>query len=342
MGFTEKKEFLTEDYKSMVENLNKISYDLLKVKWYFLATISALGVAYIKFITVDSNSILSNSVAFIVICLVGNIIFWLICEYVIAHGFLFRLIQQRQAIIAEKFYSCFNNKQRNILIRNPCDKKIKENDRLVFDKILPDQFLPTYWASIWFIFLNTVVSCYLQYKYAVTIHPWYYPFNILTLIFISSQFIMKIWNYYLFKTKTMFENNCGIKLEFKEKDTKDQKDFIPKQLINYKICSFSCFLGVISYLFLISIIILYIFPDIDLLSRIKGLSICWLIIIGLLISWPIILGLCVYVLTNFIFFDHSDSKFLHPIVEISGNETVYIKEHLSRFRHLCCLLVMIM
>ena len=48
------EKFLISNHESFVKNLNKISDDLLKAKWYFIAAISAIGFAY-KFVIEDSK-----------------------------------------------------------------------------------------------------------------------------------------------------------------------------------------------------------------------------------------------------------------------------------------------
>ena len=43
-----KLEFFSDYHKSLADNRNHISDDLLKAKWFFLAAIAAIGTAYIK------------------------------------------------------------------------------------------------------------------------------------------------------------------------------------------------------------------------------------------------------------------------------------------------------
>lgn len=99
-----KVDLLVDDHNKMVENLNKISDDLLKAKWNFLASISAIGLAY-KYVLDKYIWDLHKEYLFFVICLIGNLIFWMLSEYAISHGFLFRYIQAKAAKIEKEAYT---------------------------------------------------------------------------------------------------------------------------------------------------------------------------------------------------------------------------------------------
>jgi hypothetical protein len=89
-------EFLIEKQGRYIENINRISDDLLKAKWYFLASLSAIGLAYtytakshwtIRAILDDffnytlkvnvnpSNIKIPDYIQILLICIIGNIIF---------------------------------------------------------------------------------------------------------------------------------------------------------------------------------------------------------------------------------------------------------------------------
>ena len=40
------QKFYIKEYEILIENLNKISDDLLKIKWYFLASLGSIGLGY--------------------------------------------------------------------------------------------------------------------------------------------------------------------------------------------------------------------------------------------------------------------------------------------------------
>jgi hypothetical protein len=82
--------FLETDFQSMVENLNRISDDLLKAKWYFLATIAAVGIAYWRIYDGDLPSY-----CFLIASAISNIVFWMIGEYIVSHGFCFAIFKQK-------------------------------------------------------------------------------------------------------------------------------------------------------------------------------------------------------------------------------------------------------
>ena len=94
--------FYRDYHKSLTDNLNHISDDLLKAKWFFLAAIAAVGIAYEKILSILANHT-QIWFGFVAVCLVGNIIFWLISEYTLSHAFLFRFIQSKLAKIEQVF-----------------------------------------------------------------------------------------------------------------------------------------------------------------------------------------------------------------------------------------------
>ena len=213
-------EFFIKEHNILVENLNRISDDLLKVKWYFLASISAIGLAYsyvlkdnwsisgnmfefieyyfdLKFIATPFNQS-NNSYKIFIICIIANIIFWLINEYALSHGFLFRYIQAKASKKEKYFNSIYyygrNNLYNDKLIKDPTDKAmfLNTNDKeLKVDYFIPNQFIPIYWATIWIILINSIFSISIidndceHLKYVISIF-------VLTLIF-------KIIAYHIYK-----------------------------------------------------------------------------------------------------------------------------------------------
>jgi hypothetical protein len=222
-------DFFIKEHNILVENLNRISDDLLKAKWYFLASISAIGLAYsyifkdnwsisgnffdfidyyidLKLVTAPVNHI-DNSYKIFIVCIIGNIIFWLINEYVLSHGFLFRYIQAKAAK-KEKYFNTISYFGKDILhidklIKDPTDKEMFlniDNKELEADFFLPDQFLPIYWATIWIILINSVFAIILIkngydiFKYAIAIF--------------ALALISKIFAYHIYKIRKFIATLC--------------------------------------------------------------------------------------------------------------------------------------
>jgi hypothetical protein len=141
----DKKEYYISVHASMTENLNRISGDLLQAKWFFLASIAAIGTAYVKFVDEAMIKAGLQHVGIFITCLIGNIIFWFLSEYTLSHAFLFRFVQSKLAEV-EKASGEKGN------VKNPSDESyFLANDngekRLSIDFFIPDQFVPIYWAS---------------------------------------------------------------------------------------------------------------------------------------------------------------------------------------------------
>jgi len=210
--FTEAKlDFDTEHHKNLINNLNKISDDLLRAKWFFLATMGALGAAYLK--VYDLNSIEIKKWAFILIGLSGNITFWLLSEYSVSHAFLFRYIQSRMAIIERSFKTEINGNRENI--KDPAEKKMFiKNNRLEADYLIPDQFLPIYWASIWMMIINTITvallikgSANLDNNKKIDFITYFMTYSL-----ICVPLIWKLWTYYVYKLNKFIKENSKFKI----------------------------------------------------------------------------------------------------------------------------------
>ncbi len=205
-------DFLKNDHTSMIENMNRISDDLLKAYWYFLATIAAVGMAYYKVIHYDLIP-----VGIVIISLVGNIVFWKISEYSLSHGFLFRYVQVKTAKIEKKIYRGIDNQlYRTIKDPTKIENFIRpDGNKYILDMnhLIPDQFIPLYWASLWVIIINTVAGCFLLNLRKNISCWWYFSF-----LFISFPFISKLWRYYLYKIRKFIEHNCefDIKTQYNE------------------------------------------------------------------------------------------------------------------------------
>jgi len=201
MSFQE--DFLTTDHESMTENLNRISDDLLKAKWYFLATIAALGIAYWRIYS-GSDSALRDlpCYSFLIVSAVGNIVFWMIGEYIISHGFLFRFIQAKVAKIEKIAYKSIESLR--IIIRDPTDETnyIRNCRYLSLDYILPDQFLPLYWASMWLIGINTGV--------AISLYQSGMDLLVFLLLCFSLFLIWKLLMYHSYKIRQFLKKTAFI------------------------------------------------------------------------------------------------------------------------------------
>jgi len=178
--------FLVKEFEILTGNLNYISNDLLKAKWYFLATLAALGLGY-KYILELNNNIFSPEqfpFLLVIIFITGDVVLWLIGEYILSRGFLFRYIQSKLAEIEKaeiEHYLYYKNiiidsrskelvkdprKRDNFLFKDKDGEKESKDgkkERLFFDFFIPDQFIPLYWASIWEILINGL-SAYIVYK----------------------------------------------------------------------------------------------------------------------------------------------------------------------------------
>ncbi len=372
-------EFLIEDHKSMVENMNRISDDLLKAYWYFLATIAALGFSYktildfankLKLSSLDSfeplndiplDHILTNFTfngtvyttigpwIFFAVCLIGNIVFWKIGEYATSHGFLFRFVQARAATIEKEAYNEDNNfsKKMGLLASDPTEKKrwikeIKNTKRLNIDHVLPDQFVPLYWASIWLIIINTVIACSLQLILSDGESlQWIFIYSIST-----SLLIWKHWEYTLHKIKQFFNNSCTFNfIDCRKYGTHKECEhyfIFPKSIGNYRL------LFVIIQIILV--IILAIFNDFYLPAY---LIVLILIVVNIHITAGILIHLLYYILNNRKIFYSNDIEKLAPTVEevckdqaqdciskngFDKNQTLYFVESISPTRKFLYLL----
>ena len=204
MNIEKKENFLQTDFESMVENLNRISDDLLKAKWYFLATIAAVGIAYQR-ISDRTYFFISDSTYFpiLITSAIANIIFWMIGEYIVSHGFLFRYIQTKVARIEKIAYNQIKSLEE--LIRNPVKKsKYIKCSFLNLEYVLPDQFLPLYWASLWLIILNTGVAIWLS-----KLTP---NFPIFLLLCFSLFLIWKLLSYHFYKIRQFFTKTVRLQI----------------------------------------------------------------------------------------------------------------------------------
>lgn len=229
---SDKNQFLISDHESMVENLNRISDDLLKSYWHFLATIAALGTAY-KYAYEHQEFIF-------VICLVGNIIFWLIGEYALSHGFLFRFIQTKMAKIEKQYYTDAPK------IKDPTDISnfiATSNDKkyLQMDHVIPDQFIPIYWASIWLLIINTV--------FAIFFYTCEKSMLIKIALALSSLLLIwKLYIYYLYKIKKFIGDLCDFKFFIRKNSKKKDLFAIPYRWFFPSLFLFA-FVGILIHIF---------------------------------------------------------------------------------------------
>lgn len=230
-----RKEFLISDHESMIENINHISDDLLKLKWYFLATIAAFGFSYKFILDIYYNSYIAIVITLVTIII--NLILWYLSEYAISHGFLFRYIQTKAASI-EKIFQ-FPNR----LIRDPTDKEsITDGEGfLIFDHKIPDQFVPTYWASLIMIFINTICGIYfiiyfdnLLLRIILCVSATYMVMTIL---------IVKLYFYYIYKMNQFYGGICGFNIKIKYHC--HEKNFFSSELNSFFITIFKLFLPLI-------------------------------------------------------------------------------------------------
>jgi hypothetical protein len=225
------EEFYIKEYEILIENLNKISDDLLKIKWYFLASLGALGLSYQYILSKILYTINEKDfIAFLIVIIgiLGNIIFWLINEYILSHGFIFRFIQAKAANKENLFFELFGyentlDSRIDIYIKDPSDeskffKDVNGTKKLCIYHKIPDQFVPIYWASVWAIVLNTIISIGLLKKYQCD-EILYYILS----IFFAVAFIYKIMRFYLFKIQQFIGSYCEFEIRYKIWN--NEKDF---------------------------------------------------------------------------------------------------------------------
>ena len=196
-----KEEFQISRHEGLIENLNRISDDLLQAKWWFLGVIAALGVAYTEILKVEWIALRTYGI--IIVSLIGNISFWFLSEYTLSHAFLYRFVQSQAAKIEKEF-------KLDILIKDPSDrsyflKKDNGTERLSLEFMIPDQFVPIYWASFWLMIINTATAFVIHMKTYQTILVLQGPleYNVFQWISIflltGIPFMWKLWTYYLYK-----------------------------------------------------------------------------------------------------------------------------------------------
>ena len=249
-------EFLTSEHKSMLDDMNHISNQLKGFYWYLLATIGSLGIAYKCALGVlTSTEITSNQnviatlhssspspdnklIIVMLICFIGNLILWTICEYAISHGFLFRFIQTKTAKIEQLFNeNTFCHFISNPLItlkktlRDPSlkeqyfkdcseckykhEKKCQENETcLLIDHLLPDQFIPIYWGCLMLLFTNMVVLTFILSIYSSADSNFIKNGDdaLYWAGALSFPFIWKILTYYMYKTEKFISSTCEFKI----------------------------------------------------------------------------------------------------------------------------------
>jgi len=213
----ENENFLSIYHQNLTDDLNQISAELMRAKWFFLATIGASGIAYWYLhsnltLYVCHNFIQSKELAhfqeigYLIVCLTGNIIFWLISEYSLSHAFLFRNIQARLIAIEGKFSvpRIFNDPTciDKFVYYDEADQK----NRLVMEYMIPDQFVPIYWASTWLLIVNTSVSFLLQHDHDI------FKYESIFYVLISVPFIWKLWTYYCYKLNKFISETCSFKI----------------------------------------------------------------------------------------------------------------------------------
>jgi hypothetical protein len=195
--------FKIDEYGKMIDCLNHISTHLQNFYWYFVASIAAIGVAY-KTIIGTELDLCPDQLKWLIlgVCLIGNIVFWLIGEYAIAHGFLFRFCQAKAARTEKEVWGTDQVKDPHD-IENYIDEK---NGRKIFCPayILPDQFVPMYWASIWLISLNTIFAYYILHN-VIAINKWLHI--VVACALISLPLIWKLWDYYIHKIKEFLKHS---------------------------------------------------------------------------------------------------------------------------------------
>lgn len=315
-------DFFISEHSILIENLNRISDDLLKAKWYFLAAIASLGVGYSYIFqkTIDSIFIehykiilkksyeLPFTISIFALFLVGNIIFWLISEYIISHSFLFRYIQAKAA--QKEFY--FNNKisisngkfksKNKLFIRDPSNinkfVNIKNGTKFLnLDFFIPDQFIPIYWTSIWVIIINSILAIYLINDSDSFIIFFIPPLTL--------GFIFKILGYFIYKMNKFIYDDCTYRIFLKNYFNSKRKDFYSlPNVLDYSSCGL-----IISFLPLPFLI----FMNLSVPFMIYIFLIIWLL-------WFPILGVIVHFVKIFLQVPFWDLK--GPLINIEARKII--------------------
>jgi len=218
----------------LIENLNNISDDLLKAKWYFLAALASLGITYsfilhksVSWINLINNCLNIKrqidfespflTIAIFVAGFLGNIVFWLISKYSLSHGFLYRIIQGKAAkkeyYFSEKLRN-INDDQKEIMerwIKDPSEMKQFYDDGKLKYEFLPDQFYPIFWMSLWAIMVNSALATILLYN-----NKEYYLYCLL--IPMAAIMIANLYYYIIDKINRFIINFCEFKIEAKYND----------------------------------------------------------------------------------------------------------------------------
>lgn len=208
MNDRENDTFYIEHHRGLTDDLNQISNGLKRANWLFLASIAAIGTAYAKIYSAVAICSEQKFWATWAVCLVGNIVFWLITEYALSHGFLFRFIQSQLARIETKF----GGPEFGLRVKDPTDHKefIEEMEdkklRIRHEQILPDQFVPIYWASTWLILINSAISFCMEFSY----EHYSLPKSLWLNIVISAPLIWKLWTYYGYKIDKFLHEHCHL------------------------------------------------------------------------------------------------------------------------------------
>ncbi len=327
-------DFLRDDHGKMVGNLNKISDDLLKAKWYFLTTISAIGSAYYYVLSQDNKS---NEYFYFAICLFGNIVFWVLSEYIVSHGFLFRSIQAKVARMEKEMYTP-GYPMLVRLIKDPTDKSNfieTENgaELLKFHYLLPDQFIPLYWASLWSILINTVVGLYFS---SLAKNSDYDRLEFLFLL-ISIPLVWKIWMYHRHKLEEFVSKKtcCFEIVVCKDLNNKDKIFYeFPQWWIRQYAPLFIIMLMIALAFFFVCFPVLYGEVPFYLWS-VSSASL-------LFFFWPVIVGIAIHILHCIFGFGEEFKKCKYFRPPISHNcETIFVdfqSGSLANLRWTLCLL----
>lgn len=264
MDNNQERELTKVALDNLMKDLNQIGNHLLRFYWYILVTISTLGVAYLTIIF-RANSKIESEMSLILmtfICITGNMVLWLIAEYAISNGFLFRYVQVRIAEIEEKFIT--NRK----LIKDPCSIENfynKETNQLIIDKFLPDQFIPILKMSFLLQFLNTLFCIYNIYLKSSNEYLIFLCIMGALGSFLVIQ--LKINTYHIYKLNKFIKSFC----EFKIISGKDNillfnNTYVGREKNKFKICILSLVHKICFTLICIGIFFLE-FIGIDFYSR---------------------------------------------------------------------------
>ncbi|GEM_PF-2502121 len=266
-----------------VKNLIELNAHLLKIKWYLLVVLAALGTAYYKLEITCFPGWTYIPVAFL-----GNAVFWIIAEYLISQAFTYRCFEFKIAKIEK---SDCPLKLHPIKLFVECNCKNKKG-KFKLDYFLPDQYLALYWISILAMLVNTVVIGSFVFKKTILDNTKHcFPKDVLVALLICFlvasclYFIWKIFLYSVYKCRLFFEEVAGIFIKTESDPDHSFFEFPVTSSFIENLTYFLFFSVILMILIIILIMILLSVFSLDFLKCNNKIKFFLLLAISLAIPW---------------------------------------------------------